>query len=79
MNSLFIFYQFIPYSPPQIKLACNRYRIHVRIIRAQVLICSRLNPNSADTESIPMTQRQGNERKSRRDEKDEESRTMKQV
>lgn len=62
------------------KLASKWYRINVRIIRAQVLICSRLNPNNADTESIPMTQRQGgNERKSRRDEKDEESRTMKQV
>lgn len=54
--------------------------ILIRIIKAQVLICFRLNPNSADTESIPMTQRQGgNERKSRRDDKDEESRTMKQV
>ncbi|XP_020292673.1 pyroglutamylated RFamide peptide receptor-like isoform X2 [Pseudomyrmex gracilis] len=38
-----------------------------------------LNPNSLDTESIPMTQRQGgNERKSRKDD-DDESRTIKQV
>ncbi|KYM82922.1 Pyroglutamylated RFamide peptide receptor [Atta colombica] len=53
-----------------------------RVMKRRYHMTSRhaLNPNSADTESIPMTQRQGgNERKSRRDEKDEESRTMKQV
>ncbi|KYQ58994.1 Pyroglutamylated RFamide peptide receptor [Trachymyrmex zeteki] len=53
-----------------------------RVMKRRYHMTSRhaLNPNSADTESIPMTQRQGgNERKSRRDDKDEESRTMKQV
>lgn len=53
-----------------------------RVMKRRYHMTSRhaLSPNSVDTESIPMTQRQsGNERKSRRDENDEESRTMKQV
>ncbi|XP_070528737.1 QRFP-like peptide receptor isoform X2 [Cardiocondyla obscurior] len=53
-----------------------------RVMKRRYHMTSRhaLNPNSVDTESIPMTQRHGgNERKSRRDDKDDESRTMKQV
>ncbi|XP_029677270.1 QRFP-like peptide receptor isoform X1 [Formica exsecta] len=53
-----------------------------RVMKRRYHMTSRhaLSPNSVDTESIPMTQRQsGNERKSRRDENDDESRTIKQV
>ncbi|XP_071568210.1 QRFP-like peptide receptor isoform X3 [Temnothorax nylanderi] len=52
-----------------------------RVMKRRYHMTSRhaLNPNSADTESIPMTQRQGGNERKRRNEKDEESRTMKQV
>nr|XP_012223247.1 PREDICTED: pyroglutamylated RFamide peptide receptor-like isoform X3 [Linepithema humile]XP_012223248.1 PREDICTED: pyroglutamylated RFamide peptide receptor-like isoform X3 [Linepithema humile] len=53
-----------------------------RVMQRRYHMTSRhaLNPNSMDTESIPMTQRQsGNERRPRRDDNDEESRTMKQL